>query len=358
MASIKKRPDGKWRARYRDHAGKEHARHFKRRVDAQAWLDDVTTSQRTGSYVDPKHQKVTVREWSEIWLQGYRQNRQSTVRQAQVHIKHINAAFGDRRLASIRPSEVKAWTASMKAQGLADSTVYAIYRRMVQLYRDAMEDNLIPRTPFSRATAPSVGKQRPYVATTAQIWALHDAMPSGLQPAILLGAFAGLRIAEAVALRTSDVDFMRGTITPVRQYGGGALKTDGSAASISIPVDLAVMLNAMPAKFGGDHIVTTEYGRPISPSQLEHYVRVARVQVEGLDPAFRFHDLRHYFASLLISQGLDVKVVQSCLRHASAKTTLDTYGHMFPNAEESARAAVRSVLTARADSSRTEAATS
>lgn len=49
MASIKKRPNGAWRARYRDHEGKEHAQHFARKVDAQRWLDEVTTSIVTGS---------------------------------------------------------------------------------------------------------------------------------------------------------------------------------------------------------------------------------------------------------------------------------------------------------------------
>jgi integrase len=51
---------------------------------------------------------------------------------------------------------------------------------------------------------------------------------------------------------------------------------------------------------------------------------------------------------LQIASGLDVKVVQRCVRHASAKTTLDTYGHMFPDKEESARAAVSEVLKDRA----------
>jgi hypothetical protein len=59
MASITKRPDGRWRARYRDDAGKEHARHFARKVDGQAWLDDVTTSKKIGMYVDPRAGKVT-----------------------------------------------------------------------------------------------------------------------------------------------------------------------------------------------------------------------------------------------------------------------------------------------------------
>jgi hypothetical protein len=52
VANIPRRPDGSWRARYRDLVGKEHARHFARKVDAQLWLDSVTMSVHTGTYVD------------------------------------------------------------------------------------------------------------------------------------------------------------------------------------------------------------------------------------------------------------------------------------------------------------------
>lgn len=65
MANIVKRSDGRWRARYRDNAGKEHSRHFKRKVDAQRWLDVVTT----GMYVDPGRSRITVAEWSRRWLE-------------------------------------------------------------------------------------------------------------------------------------------------------------------------------------------------------------------------------------------------------------------------------------------------
>jgi len=61
----------------------------------------------------------------------------------------------------------------------------------------------------------------------------------------------------------------------------------------------------------------------------------------------------HYFASLLIASGMDVKVVQTRLRQPRAMTTLNTYGHMWPDADESSRAAVAVVLAARKDSSRT-----
>ncbi|GAA1363069.1 site-specific integrase [Arthrobacter rhombi] len=354
MASIQKRPDGAWRARYRDAAGKEHSRHFARKIDAQKWLDEVIASVVRGDYLDPRNAKTTIGEWADSWLKGYEQNRTSTVRQARSHLKHIREAFGGRPLASVRPSEVKAWTVRLKESGLADSTVYALHSRLGQLYADAVHDGLVARSPVSRKTSPKGGKQRPYVATTAQVWALHDAMPEGLRPAILLAAFAGLRVAEAVALRVEDVDFMRGVISPVFQYPADPLKTEASRTPIPISTDLAVELNRMPAKFDSDTIVTTEWGRAIAPYTLETRFREVRATVEGLPEGFRYHDLRHYYASLLIASGLDVKVVQRCLRHSSAKTTLDTYGHMFPDKEESARAAVTEVLAARADSVRTK----
>ncbi|KRB37777.1 hypothetical protein ASD93_05450 [Microbacterium sp. Root180] len=62
---------------------------------------------------------------------------------------------------------------------------------------------------------------------------------------------------------------------------------------------------------------------------------------------FRVHDLRHYFASLLIASGLDVKTVQTRLRHSSAKTTLDTYGHIWPDRDDSTRAAVSEAFATR-----------
>ena len=353
MASIGKRPNGQWRARYRDAAGKEHARHFPRKVDAQSWLDQVTTAVGTGNYVDPVMAKMTVGEWCDRWLEGYGTRKPGTVRSAKVHIKHIKAEFGGRKLSSVRPSDVKSWTVTL-SQSLAQSTVYAVYRRLAQIMADAVHDGIIPRSPCGRRTAPGQARQRPYVATTDQVWGLYDAMPEHLRPAVLLGAFAGLRVAEAAALRVSDVDFIRGIVKPEIQYPAEPLKSHASRTPVPIPQELALQLSAAAKRWGGSTLVTDAIGRPSSPWAIERAVRATRGTVKGLPAGFRFHDLRHYFASLLIAAGLDVKVVQTRLRHASAVTTLNTYGHMFPDKDESARAAVAAALAARADSVRTQ----
>lgn len=369
MASIQKRPNGKWRARYRDPDGKEHARHFRFKtrskeaeaageLTAQEWLDQETAKLVTGTWVAPKTAKTTVDEWCHAWMDGYSSRRPRTVLQARSHIGHITKQFGTRQLSSIRPSEIKAWVAKLKTDGLADSTIYAIHSRFRQILADAVHDGLIPRSPISRRTAPKTGTQRPYVATTAQVWALYDAMPEGLRPVVLLAAFAGLRLREIAALRVEDVDFMRGIITPTIQYPDDPLKTEMSRTPIPIPQSLTLELNKIPTAWASTTLVVSAIGRPATPTMIDKAFRAAREAVEGLPEGFRLHDLRHYYASLLIAAGLDVKVVQARLRHTSAKTTLDVYGHLWPDRDESARAAIEAVFSARADSLRTRAATS
>lgn len=352
MASVQKRPDGRWRARYRDAAGKEHAKHSKTRREAQEWLDGETAKMRTGTWADPKSAKVTVGDWCDTWLAGYG-GRPSTIRQARSHLKHIRTEFGAMQLAAVRPSQVKAWTTKLKDQGLATSTIYALHSRLSQIFADAVHDGLVPRSPVGRRTSPETAKQRPYVATTDQVWALYDAMPAGMKPVILLGAFAGLRVAEIAALRTVDVDFMRGVISPTIQYPTEPLKSETSRTPIPIPTDLALELNRVPAEWGSDTLVVGAFGRAVAPYTIETAFRKARATIADLPVGFRVHDLRHYYASLLISEGLDIKTVQARLRHSSAKTTLDTYGHMWPDKDESARAVIQKVLATRADFLRT-----
>ncbi|MDJ1115402.1 tyrosine-type recombinase/integrase [Microbacterium dauci] len=343
MASIKQRPDGAWRARYRDDAGKEHARHFAKKRDGEAWLVEQQAAVAAGTHVTPARARTTLGEWAETWMSGYERHKASTARQARVHLKVIVAELGDRPMRDIRPSEIRTWVTSLQAR-YAPSTVYALHRRLSQVFTDAIDDGLVAKSPCSRKTSPPAPKQRPYVATTEQVWALHDALPEHFRPVVLLGAFVGLRVAEIAVLRVRDVDFMRGIVTPAIQYPAEPLKTDTSKNPVPIPTELAVLLNANPVRWGSDTIVVGAFGRPVAPYTIEQAFAAAREAVDGLPAGFRIHDLRHYFASLLIAAGLDIKTVQARLRHASAKTTLDTYGHMWPDRDESSRAAVSAAL--------------
>lgn len=174
MPSIKKRPDGRYRARYFGPDGKERARIFALKKDAESWLGEQQAKASAGTWVPPAAEKLTVKVWCTQWLRAYGSRKRSTVRMAKVHVQKIIDAFGNRRLDSIRPSEVKSWVAQLQAEGVAPSYVYALHARLAQVFADAIQDGLVARSPASRRTSPPVAKQRPYVATTEQIWALHD----------------------------------------------------------------------------------------------------------------------------------------------------------------------------------------
>lgn len=350
--------------------GRERTKVFPTKARAKQYAEDQEADARRGTYVEPKDARTTVRDWCATWLAGYRTRRPSTVRQAEVHIAQILAEFGDVPLNSVRPSQVRAWCARLKGEGAAASYVYALHARLSQIMSDAVHDGKLIRSPCSRRTSPGAGKQRPYVATTDQVWALHDAMGERYRAAVLLAAFAGLRLAEACGLRVADVDFMRGVISPAVQFPDEELKTEVSRTPIPIPSSLAAQLSAhVAADYSAETLLTNAWGKQLSPWALERHVRSARDKVraaaakardEGDDatdlPAeFCYHDLRHYFASLLIAGGADVKVVQARLRHASAKTTLDTYAHLWPDRDESTRAVVDAVLVARTEQSRNQA---
>jgi integrase len=70
-------------------------------------------------------------------------------------------------------------------------------------------------------------------------------------------------------------------------------------------------------------------------------------KVDGLPDGFRFHDLRHYFASVLVAGGCDVKAVQAAMRHGTASMTLDVYAGLWPDADDRARSVASAALAKR-----------
>src|SRR5215208_2593758 len=112
MASIQKRDTGMWRARYRDDAGREHARHFARRIDAQRWVDEVTTSVVTGQYVDPKAGQLTLQTYADQWREIQVHRPSSRAHVETMLRRHAYPTLGDRPLLSILPSDVRAWVAA------------------------------------------------------------------------------------------------------------------------------------------------------------------------------------------------------------------------------------------------------
>jgi hypothetical protein len=106
---------------HRDEAGKEHARHFARKVDASKWLDEVTAAVLTGQYVGPKAGRITFRVFFESWAQ--RQVWASGTRKA-MELTAASAGFADVPLRNLRRSHVEAWVKAVERKPLAPGTIH------------------------------------------------------------------------------------------------------------------------------------------------------------------------------------------------------------------------------------------
>jgi integrase len=349
MGSIARRADRKrqWRARYRDEGGTEHSKSFTRRIDAQRWLAEEEAKLTTGMWTSPKTARTTVAEWADEWLTGF-QGRPSTRVAAAAQVKRIKAEFGHLTLKQVRSSQVKTWMVKLRAEGLSAGYISNLHGRLAQLFTDAVEDGLIPKSPCSKRTAPKGAPRRAFVATTKQVWALHDVMPPYLRAAVLLGAFAGLRAGEACGLRPGDVDFAARMIRPAVQWPAEPLKTEIAHTAIPVPQSLLDDLLAHMARWPGETVLVSRSGGQLPKWTLERAIVTARAAVPGLPEDFRFHDLRHYFASMLIHSGMDVITVQARVRHEDAATTLRVYGHLFPGRDDPTRDAIDAVFRAHA----------
>lgn len=367
MASIQKRPDGRWRARYRDDAGREHARHFGRKIDAQQWLDGVTTAVVTGTYVDPKAGRVTFAdfysEWSvrQVWVGGTRRA---------MDLAAVTP-FSETQLRLIRRSHVEAWVKAMSAS-LQPGTVHTRFVNVRSVFRAAIADRVISADPTNGVTLPRRRRQDQAmrIPTPEQVGQLLHAAAPRVAPLIALCAFAGLRLGEVAGIQVADVDFLRRRLEVRRQVqretGGFEVRLPkyGSERIVMLPDRLVEMLAEYVAAYrpGGEPdrwlFVASQLGTEQPPHQntVGHWWRqtAAAAGVDGI----RLHDLRHFYASGLIAAGCDVVTVQRALGHSSAATTLSVYSHMWPSAEDRTRAAAASILAEAlpADSVRTREA--
>jgi integrase len=130
-----------------------------------------------------------------------------------------------------------------------------------------------------------------YVATTDQVWHIYELFPDRMRLAVLLGAFAGLRLGEACGLRVEDIDFLHGVIHPQVQYPARRLKSKISQTPVPVPVSLIIECSAQITVDGRhETLLTGSDDRQPSPWAIERAMRAARKKVKGLPAGFRYHD--------------------------------------------------------------------
>lgn len=364
-----------WRGAYRDEAGKQHTKSFKRQVDAKRWVATEEAKVVRGDWVNPAAGKLTFSafyaDWAsrQVWLSNTREN---------ADLAASGVTFGGMSLRSIRRSHVEAWVKHIAAS-LAATTIDTRFTIIRSVFRAAVADQLINRDPTDGVVLPRKRKAEAAmsVPTHADVAKLLNAAEPESRPKsrpgftafVALCAFAGLRRGEALGAQVGDIDFLARTLRVTRQIQR-AKAADVAAGKNLVEAVAGITVLTRPPKYESERTIYlpdelvailaehvrqhtpdgeptrwlfSEDGRPWHDNLADYRWRSTRTDA-GL--SFKLHELRHYLASGLIAAGCDVVTVQRAMGHASAMTTLSTYAHLWPSAEDKTRAAASDILAA------------
>jgi integrase len=325
-----------------------------------------------------KSSGMTLEKWAECWdrehIEGLAE-KTAAVYRMMLRLR-ILPALGSVTLKQINKQRIEAFYRGLakpkgarkdnKEGGLSSSTLAKCHRVLSGLLAAAVDQELIPYNPASKAKAPREEREEARYYDGATIALLLQALqgkPARFRAIVLLAMTTGLRRGEILALTWDDVDFDAKTIAvrraAVTTTGKGQhlkpTKTQRSVRKVGMPAQLVEALQAYASEQdcwreqngskwegGAGHVFTLNTGKWLRADYVTREFR-AFVTKAGL-PALNFHGLRHTAASLLIAGGVDIVAVSGLLGHARASTTLDIYAHLMEDNLRKGAAAMEAAL--------------
>ncbi len=271
-------------------------------------------------------------------------------RHEQIVRLHLKPALGRVKLAKLTPAHVQGLYRDKLDSGLSPATVQKIHAVLHKALAQALKWNMIARNAADAVKAPRPAPEEMHPLSPDEARKLIEAVRGDpLEALYVLAVHTGMRQGELLALKWEDVDLNEGVIRIRRtlaRSGGrislGEPKTKGSRRTVHLTgAAVEALRNHLERQLEEierlgdlchDHglVFTSQIGTLINPTNLRRRSFAPLLEKAGL-LQIRFHDLRHTCVALLIDLGLQQYDVMRHLGHSSIKTTLDLYGHKFPN---------------------------
>ncbi|MBW1604731.1 site-specific integrase [Streptomyces sp. JJ66] len=373
----------RYRARYIGPDGTEKSKSFPDRQKrlAETWLTQIAADMTRGQYVDPSAGKVTFQQFTAQWLADQTTD-PGTISAMEYRFRlHAFPHIGSRSMSAFQPGHMRTWCRTLKDAGLAPSYQRIIFANVSAVFTAAVDDGIITRNPCRARSVkppkPDPRKLRPW--THERVCAVRGALPGQYAALVDVGGGCGLRQGEMFGLAVDEVDFVNGVVHVVRQ-----VKLIGSHLVFAPPKRGKLRDVPMADRVAhglADHItryppakITLPWKTPDGPpvtAPLVFYSRerkalnrnyvnpylwkpalVAAGVIPERQPGARFaasrehgmHALRHYFASVLLDAGENIKALAEYLGHTDPGFTLRTYTHLMPNSQDRARKAIDSAF--------------
>ncbi|SCF37055.1 Site-specific recombinase XerD [Micromonospora matsumotoense] len=387
MGHIIKTPAGTYRANWRDPSGRQKAKTFRTRKEAAAYLAATETTVSQGTYVDPAAGRTRFGTYAERWLAS-RSVEATTLAGWTSRLRaRLLPQWGTWPVARIDHLAVQEWVTRLGRE-LSPATVASCHSLLSSILASAVRSRLIAFNPCEGVRLPAQRKRAggQLLLTLAQVTELLlPSVPEWHRPVVAAAAGAGLRWGECLGLRWADIDLpddddQAATLTVRRvviEVNGHPAdkpypKTAQSRRVVPVPPFLRAELGrhrALTNPGAAGRVFTNQAGDPMLRSNFRRQVwrpslvragllgsvaedgphrfratwhdseraewsaeftthrdAVAHVAVKAAG-GLRFHDLRHGYATWLVSSGVPVNVVQAVMGHEQASTTLNRYTH-------------------------------
>lgn len=355
---LSQRKDGLYQARYSDRWGKRKTIYGKNLRELRKELAEAIAGNENFTSIKDE---ITLDRWFDRWMEVYKEKsiRPNTKREyTHIYRKNISPYIGGRHINSLVKSDIQRLVDRASDDGYGyerQNKIKVILRDMLQR---AVEDNLVINNPVSGIKLRANKEIKAKSLTTEEQSLFFDYCQNTFYDNLFnVAVNTGLRPGELFALQISDVDLENGFIdvskTLVYQK---YLDDDGKTFHIEPPktkqsyrkvpinsvcrlyleqqMDLKLVVSQKRPKQQNDYLFVTKFNTPLNSVIYSDAIKAVIRQINLTRPLdnqfemFSGHTLRHTFATRCFENGVDAKVVQSYLGHASLKMTMDLYTHV------------------------------
>lgn len=385
MGFVDKTPEGRYRAYFRDPAGKQRSKTFRIKKDATAFLAEMETTKTRGTYVSPHAGRRLFGDHARRWMATWNTEQTTAARDFSIMTTHVLPRWGEVPLGKIDDMGLQEWVTGL-GQRRSRATVAEAFRLTGAVLRSAVRNRLIPFNPADEVRVPRARQHdtgERIISRSDLRTRLLPAVPERHRAIVATAAGAGLRWGEAAGLREDALDLAGARLSVIRtviEVGGHTSfkpfpKSRAGRRTVPLPAWLVDLirehLRQWPA-LGGEPLFANEVGAPLRRTlfrsriwrpalvragllgavvatdsgfeaqwtdeagakhterlrtQAQAMQHVARHQSGGL----RFHDLRHSYATWLVDDGVPPNMVQRVMGHERSATTLDLYTRRTDN---------------------------
>ena len=263
-----------------------------------------------------------------------------------VYLKNwILPKWGAHYLHLIKPVTVEHWLRSL--EDLSDGSKAKIRNIMSALFSHAIRFEIADKNPITAVRQSAKRRSIPVILDASELQRLFGELGVRERAMIMIEALTGIRRSELMGLKWKDVDLISGRIEITRSVvdqAVGKCKTEASQKPVVIEENIVHALIAWRQEStyrGPDDWVWASPQRngkqPLWLSTIMRYYIQPAVKRAGIQKKVGWHTFRHTFSSLVKSLGVDVKVVQELVRHASFGTTMNSYTQAFERPKRQAQ---------------------